>query len=225
MPTSEEPALTRPALILLVETNCMDVELTLDVFREARLTNAVQVARTCPDALDYLLGRGEFADRERYPLPDLVLLDLKISLAGNGRLLREIKSKSRLKDIPVVILTSSKDVGDRALRQDLVANGYLVRPVQFGDVLAIVGKIKDCSFTLNVHPPLDASPHETLSARERQVLEFLVEGKSRLAIARALFLSPKTVETYRARIMQKLDIRTIPQLVKFAIQQGLTSIE
>src|SRR4030081_1773109 len=105
MPTSEEPALTRPALILLVETNCMDVELTLDVFREARLTNAVHVARTCPDALDYLLGRGEFADRERYPLPDLVLLDLKISLAGNGRLLREIKSKSRLKDIPVVILT------------------------------------------------------------------------------------------------------------------------
>jgi DNA-binding NarL/FixJ family response regulator len=64
-----------------------------------------------------------------------------------------------------------------------------------------------------------------LSSRERQVLQLLVEGKPSVAIAQTLFLSPKTVETYRSRIMQKLNIRNIPELVKFAIQQGLTSIE
>ena len=66
---------------------------------------------------------------------------------------------------------------------------------------------------------------DVLSSRERQVLQLLVEGKSSVAIAQALFLSPKTVETYRSRIMQKLNIRNIPDLVKFAIQHGLTSVE
>ena len=69
------------------------------------------------------------------------------------------------------------------------------------------------------------SPIERLSARERQILQLVVEGKSSAAIAKTLHLSPKTVETYRSRLMHKLHITDLPSLVKFCIQNGLTSLE
>ncbi len=69
------------------------------------------------------------------------------------------------------------------------------------------------------------SPLESLSQREREVLQLVVEGKSSAEIAEMIHLSPKTIETYRSRIMQKLDINDLPTLVKFAIQHGLTSMD
>ena len=225
MPASEEQKLTRPAQILLVEDNRTDAELTLGVFRQARLTNTVHVARTGVEALDYLLGRGEFANRERHPLPDLVLLHLKTPLVSGDQVLREIKSRPRLARIPVVILTSSKEEAEHALGYDLGADSYLVKPIALGDLLALAEQIKDYSLTLNVHFRLDTGELDMLSSRERQVLQLLVEGKSSVVIAQTLSLSPKTVETYRSRIMQKLNIRNILELVKFAIRQGLASIE
>ena len=66
---------------------------------------------------------------------------------------------------------------------------------------------------------------DTLSSREREVLQLVVEGKSSAEIADILFLSPKTVDTYRSRLMQKLGIEDLPSLVKFAIQHGLTPLE
>src|ERR1700730_6308667 len=225
MPAPEELALTRPAQILLVEDNRTDAELTLGAFRQARLTNTVHVACTGVEALDYLLGRGEVAHRERHPLPDLVLLHLKTRLVSGDQVLREIKSRPQLARIPVVILTSSKEEADRALGCDLGANSYLVKPIALGDLLALAEQVKDYSLTLNVHSRLDTSALDMLSSRERQVLQLLIEGQSSVVIAQTLSLSPKTVETYRSRIMQKLNIRNILELVKFAIRQGLMSIE
>jgi len=69
------------------------------------------------------------------------------------------------------------------------------------------------------------SPLASLSQREREILQLLAEGKTSAEIAEALFISPKTVETYRSRLMQKLGISDLPGLVKFAIQHGLTSLE
>ncbi len=71
----------------------------------------------------------------------------------------------------------------------------------------------------------DQSPLGSLSPREREVLQLVVEGKSSVEIAEILFLSPKTVETYRSRIMEKLGIHDLPGLVKFAIQHGITPLE
>ena len=68
-------------------------------------------------------------------------------------------------------------------------------------------------------------PLTRLSAREREILQLLVEGKSNTSIAEMLFLSPKTIETYRSHLMQKLGINDLPSLVKFAIRHGLTSVE
>ena len=68
-------------------------------------------------------------------------------------------------------------------------------------------------------------PIKRLSPREREVLQLVVEGKSSAEIASDLFLSPKTIETYRSRLMHKLGIKDLPGLVKFAIQHGMTSVE
>lgn len=72
---------------------------------------------------------------------------------------------------------------------------------------------------------LEKSPLERLSAREKEVLQFVVEGKTSVEIADILSLSPKTVETYRSRLMEKLGIDDLPSLVKFAIQHGLTPLK
>lgn len=141
------------AHILLVEDNRMDIELTLDAFREARLANTIHVARTGQEALDYLLGHGEYADRGTYPLPDLVLLDLKLPGIDGHQVLRRVKGTPGLKRLPVVILTSSSDEGDRALGYDAGANSYLVKPVSFDGFLKAVRQLSDYWLTLNVGPP------------------------------------------------------------------------
>lgn len=147
--------MNKTAHILLVEDNLMDVELTLDAFREARLSNTVQVARTGQDALDYLFCRGQYTGRESQLLPDLVLLDLKMPGIDGFEVLRQIKSTTGLKRLPVIILTSSKEEGDRAMSYDNGANSYLVKPVSFEGFLDVVRTIGDYWLTLNMAPPRD----------------------------------------------------------------------
>jgi len=142
-----------PANILLVEDNRMDIELTLDAFRESRLRNNIQVTRTGQEALDYLFGNGDYADRHKYPLPDLILLDLKLPGIDGHEVLRQVKTTPGLKRLPVIILTSSEEEGDRALSYDNGANSYLVKPVSFEGFIEVVKKIGDYWFTLNVAPP------------------------------------------------------------------------
>jgi len=141
------------AHILLFEDNRMDIELTLDAFKEARLKNTIQVAQNGEEALDYLFGRGKYSDRETYPMPNLVLLDLKLPRVDGFEVLRQIKSAPILKRLPVVILTSSKEEGDRALSYDIGANSYLVKPVSFEGFLGVVRQIEGYWLTLNIAPP------------------------------------------------------------------------
>ena len=141
------------AHILLVEDNRMDVELTLDAFHEAKLLNTIHVASDGQEALDYLFGRGKYADRNAFPLPNLVLLDLKLPGIDGFEVLRQIKSTPILKRLPVVILTSSKEEGDRALSYDQGANSYLVKPVSFDGFLGVVREIDGYWLSLNVAPP------------------------------------------------------------------------
>ncbi len=144
------------AVIMLVEDNEMDVVLTLDAFKEARLINPIQVARTGEDALEYLGGIGNYQNRTLYPLPELILLDLKLPGVSGLDLLKQIKTNPDLKRIPVIILTSSAEEGDRSLGYDLGANSYLVKPISFEGFLEVVGKIKEYWLTLNIGPPQKA---------------------------------------------------------------------
>lgn len=145
----------KTASILLVEDNPMDVELIIDAFKESRLGNKIQVTRSGEEALEYLFGRGEYADRGQYPLPDMVLLDLKMPGIDGHEVLKAIKGADKLKRLPVIILTSSIDEGDRAMSYDSGANSYLVKPVSFDDFLKVVKQVSDYWLTLNVGPPRD----------------------------------------------------------------------
>jgi CheY-like chemotaxis protein len=141
------------AHILLVEDNRMDVELTMGALREAKLLNTIHVAPNGQEALDYLFGRGRYADRSAFPMPNLVLLDLKLPGIDGFEVLRQVKSTPILKRLPVIILTSSKEEGDRALSYDQGANSYLVKPVSFDGFLDVVQQIDGYWLALNVAPP------------------------------------------------------------------------
>ena len=141
------------AHILLVEDNRMDVELTLDAFHEVKLLNTIHVASNGQEALDYLFGHGQYADRNTFPLPNLVLLDLKLPGIDGFEVLRQIKSTPILKRLPIIILTSSKEEGDRALSYDYGANSYLVKPVSFEGFMGVVRQIEGYWLSLNVAPP------------------------------------------------------------------------
>jgi CheY-like chemotaxis protein len=148
-----EGAMERSANILLVDDNPMDVELTLDAFREARLRNSIHISTNGQDALDYLFGSKEYSDRQKYPLPNLMLLDLKMQGVDGHEVLRQIKISPILKRLPVIILTSSKEEYDRARCYDNGANSFLVKPVSFLGFVEVIKKIDDYWFSLNIAPP------------------------------------------------------------------------
>jgi CheY-like chemotaxis protein len=146
--------MSRAAHILLVEDRRMDVELTLDAFREAQLHDTVHVAWTGEQALDYLFGRGDFGDRQRHPMPDLVLLDLKLPGIDGQEVLRQVKSTPGLKRLPVVVLTSSREDRDRLACYDHGANSFLVKPIDFNGFMDTVREVHAYWLHLNV-PPSD----------------------------------------------------------------------
>ena len=145
--------MTKPAHILLVEDNRMDIELTLDAFRSHHLGNTIAVVTDGEEALDYVFGRGKHGDRKANPVPDLILLDLKMPKMDGFEVLRQLKAAPGVKRIPVIILTSSKEEGDRAMSYDCGANSYLVKPVSFDGFMGVVKQIEDYWVMLNVGPP------------------------------------------------------------------------
>lgn len=145
--------MSKAAHILLVEDNRFDIELTLDAFREIRLLNTIHVARNGSEALDYVFGKGVYANRDEYPMPDLILLDLNLPGIDGHEVLRRIKETPGLRRLPVIILTSSKEEADLALSYECGANSYLRKPVSFEGFLKVVNQLGEYWLTLNVGPP------------------------------------------------------------------------
>jgi CheY-like chemotaxis protein len=119
-----------PLDVLLVEDNPADAELTLTILREQHLAHQIKWVKDGAEALDYLFCAGEYAHREPIA-PRLVLLDLKLPKVDGLEVLRQMKSDSHLRRIPVVMLTSSAEEGDLAKSYGLGANSYVVKPVDF----------------------------------------------------------------------------------------------
>jgi DNA-binding response OmpR family regulator len=117
--------------ILLVEDDPSDMDLALHALRRENLANKIFVARDGEEALDFLFCRGAFADRTWDHPPRFVLLDLKLPKVDGIEVLRQVKSDSRTKMIPVVILTSSKEDRDLVMGYNLGANSYIQKPVDF----------------------------------------------------------------------------------------------
>jgi len=142
--------MTRPANILLVEDQRIDIELTLAAFRQARLGNTVRIATSGEEALDYLYREGKYEDRKEYPLPDLILLDLNMPGINGFEVLKRIRNTPEVNRIPVIILTASKEEGDRTLAYDLGTNNYLVKPVTSESLLRTINHTEQFWIVLNV---------------------------------------------------------------------------
>jgi CheY-like chemotaxis protein len=116
--------------ILLVDDSAKDVELVLAALKKNNFANDVVVAHDGTEALDYLYQRGIFAKRPT-PLPIVMLLDLKMPKVDGLEVLRQVKGDPRLKPIPVVMLTSSREEADLVKSYELGVNAYVVKPVDF----------------------------------------------------------------------------------------------
>lgn len=129
-------------VILLVEDNKSDEELTLRALKKANIGNRVVIARDGAEALDWLFSRGVHAGRDPNDTPQVVLLDLNLPKIGGLDVLRAIRADERTKVLPVVILTSSSEDRDLVNGYELGANSFVVKPVdftQFADAVRQLG--------------------------------------------------------------------------------------
>ena len=138
--------------ILLVEDNVNDVELTLSALASVNLANSVDVVSDGVEALDYLNYRGKFTERPKvYPV--VVILDLKLPRVSGLEVLKEIKDDPRLKHLPVVILTSSREEKDIISGYDLGVNAYVVKPVDFKAFALAIKELGSFWAIINEVPP------------------------------------------------------------------------
>ncbi len=120
-----------PIEILLVEDNPADLKMTLHALRSGNVANHIQVARDGAEALEFLFCEGAFAGRDINDGPKVILLDLKLPKVDGLEVLERVKNDPRTKQIPVVIMTSSKEQSDVASSYDRGVNSYIVKPVNF----------------------------------------------------------------------------------------------
>jgi len=140
-------------IILLIEDNPDDVDLTLRAFKKNNVLNKIVVASDGVEALDYLFGTGAFQGRDMSVMPELILLDLKLPKIDGLEVLKRIREDERTKLLPVVILTSSKEESDLILGYKLGANSYIRKPVKFDEFVEAVGQLGLYWLVLNEPPP------------------------------------------------------------------------
>jgi CheY-like chemotaxis protein len=138
--------------ILMVEDDPKDVELTLTALEDYNLANEVVVTRDGEQALDYLFCRGEYKTRSG-DSPAVMLLDLKLPKVDGLEVLKQIKSDEKLRMIPVVVLTSSKEEKDMVASYKLGVNAYVVKPVDFHEFVNAIKELGVFWAVINEPPP------------------------------------------------------------------------
>ena len=169
--------------------------------------------------------------------PDVVIMDIAMPGLNGIEATRQIREVRPSTQVIILSIYSTNEHIFRALQAG--ACGYLLKESAGAEVVSAVRAVKAGQrylsqkisdkvideYVLQRLPVEDKSPVARLSPREREILQLAVEGKSSAQIAEVLHLSSKTIDTYRSRLMKKLDVSDIPSLVKFAIQHGLTPLE
>src|SRR5581483_6252176 len=138
--------------ILLVEDDSNDVFFLQFAFESAGIGNPLQVVGDGQQAINYLAGTGQYADRSKYPFPVLVLLDLKLPVKMGLEVLRWVQNQPRLSNLLVIVLTSSADSNDVDKAYSLGARSYLVEPVSFDNRVEMARVIKNYWLELNRFP-------------------------------------------------------------------------
>ena len=143
-----------PKIILLVEDNPDDEELTRRALKDANIANEIVVVGSGIEALDYLFGIGAYADRDLSRLPQLILLDLKLPYLSGLQVLERLRTDPRTKLIPVVILTSSTEEEDVLASYQLGANSYVRKPVDFDEFTEAIRHVGLYWLLINEPPPI-----------------------------------------------------------------------
>lgn len=124
--------------ILIADDDEDDRDMIVDAFRESRLLNNILSVKDGEELMDYLNHRGKFADPEKHPLPGLILLDLNMPRMDGREALREIKTDPHLRQIPVVVLTTSQAEEDIFRTYDLGVNSFITKPVSFEALVKVL---------------------------------------------------------------------------------------
>jgi CheY-like chemotaxis protein len=151
------------ALILLVEDNADDAALLRRAFIKARVMNPLHLARTAEEAIAYLGGSGKYANRTEFPLPSLVLLDLKMPGMDGFDVLRWIRQDPALKGLRVVVLSSSDDMRDVSTAYKLGANSFLIKPADFDRFVEISQALNGYWIWMDKAPDIERVPDSAFS--------------------------------------------------------------
>ncbi|PYJ82758.1 MAG: two-component system response regulator [Verrucomicrobia bacterium] len=144
----------REYVVLLADDDPNDVFLLQRAFQKTNIANPLQVVRDGEEAMAYLSGQAQYADRQRHPLPVLLLLDLKMPRKSGFEVLRWLRQQAGLKRLPVVVLTSSNQSPDINKAFDLGANSYIVKPGGFDSLVEMVKNLNLYWLILNEKPQL-----------------------------------------------------------------------
>ena len=150
--------MTDDRIILLVEDNPRDEELTLRALRKSNVLNPVVIAHDGVEALDYLFARGTYADRDPAAIPQVVLLDLKLPKVDGLEVLRAMRAAPATRLLPVVVLTSSVEEQDLIRSYALGANSYVRKPVDFVEFIEAVRQLGLYWLILNSTAPPAGRP-------------------------------------------------------------------
>jgi two-component system response regulator len=145
------------AEILLVDDSAADVELTLHALKERASVSDVQVARDGEEALNFLFCLGDYEGAACRPLPQLILLDLKLPKIDGIAVLRRVKADRRTRSIPVIVLTSSGEDRDLLATYELGVNSYIQKPVDFDRFRETVYTLGEYWLRMNLAPPRERS--------------------------------------------------------------------
>ncbi len=179
----------------------------------------------------------EAVDLVRQHKPDILIIDIAMPILNGIEATRKVREICPETKVIILSMLESSEHIYQALKAG--AKGYLLKEAAGKEVKQAIDSVMQGNnylsdriekhviddFLLGSVIKSEVSPIESLSGREREILQLVVEGKTSLEIGEAIFLSPKTVETYRSRLMNKLGMKDIPALVKFAIKNGLTSLD
>ena len=145
--------LKRPAIILLAEDDLGDQELTKRALEEGKVENELYIVKDGEEALDYLFRRGRYTDPETSPRPDLFLLDLNMPKIDGRQVLEQIRSIHELRNIRVVVLTTSHQEEDITRSYDLGVHSYITKPVDLDQFFNVVRTLEEYWFQIVVLPP------------------------------------------------------------------------
>ena len=145
----------RPIVILVADDDAEDRMLVKDALEESRLKNDIHFVENGEDLLDYLKNRGRFADKDLYPTPGLILLDLNMPKKDGREALKEIKADPHLRLIPIVVLTTSKAEEDILRTYDLGVSSFITKPVTFTALVDVMRTLSKYWFEIVELPKID----------------------------------------------------------------------